>query len=157
MDVLAEKDGKIYARDTIDRPGAFAPPFSGALFPCLIWDHDGRFTDSARCAVTKALLDAGCRYAVCGGQNSEAWHDAVDTEFVKAHLDDSDDVRDSAHVMTTGHNRESPDDVGFFFGLNTNLGDQDFRRYLVLHIGTGPAQDQIDTAVRKYALDENAV
>ena len=34
MDVLAEINGKVYARATIDRPGAFMSPFFGVLFPC---------------------------------------------------------------------------------------------------------------------------
>jgi hypothetical protein len=157
MDVLAENDGKVFWRATIDRPGAFTSPFSGALFPCLIWDHDGHFTDTARSAIAKALLEAGCRYAVCGGRNCAGWHEAVDAEFVKAHIDDPKDVWESAHVMTTWHDGESPDDVAFFFVLNTNFDDHDFRRYLVLHVGTGPLRDQIEAAIRKYALSNNAV
>jgi hypothetical protein len=157
MDVLAEKDDKIYVRATIDRSDAFTSPFSGALFPCLIWDHDGRFTDTARSAIAKALLEAGCRYAVCGGQNCEGWHDAVDAEFVRAHLDDPNDVHESAHVMTTWHDGESPDDVAFFFVQNTNFEEHDFRRYLVLHVGTGPLLDQLESAVRKYGLTKTAV
>lgn len=157
MNVLAENDGKIYARATIDGPDAFAPPFSGALFPCLIWDHDGRFPDAARAAIAKALLEAGCRYAVCGGRNCEAWHDAIDAVFAETHLEDPDDVQDTAFVMTSWHDGESPDDVAFFFVLNTNFDAHDFRRYLVLHVVAGLAEDQVDAAVRKYALNENAV
>ena len=157
MDVLAEGDGKIYVRVTVNRPGAFTPPVFDAQFPCLIWDHDGRFNEMARSAIAKALLESGCRYAVCCGHNCEAWHDAVDAAFVEAHLDDRDDVRDAAFVMTTWHDGESPDDVAFFFVLNANFEDHSFRQYLVLHVGTGPAEDQIDAAVRKYALSKNAV
>ncbi len=156
MNVLAEHDGKIYARATIDGPDGFASPFSGALFPCLIWDHDGHFTDAGRSTIARELLAAGCRYAVCGGENCEAWHDAVDEVFVAAHLEDPDDVQDTAFVMTSWHEGESPDDVAFFFVLNTNFDAHDFRRYLVLHVGAGPAQNQVDAAVRKHALNENA-
>lgn len=157
MDVLAENGGKIYARATIDRQGALGSPFSGYLFPCLIWDHDGHFTDAARFAVAEALLEAGCRYAVCGGQNCEAWHDSIDAGIVEVHPDTSENVQDSALVMTTWHNGESPDDVAFFFVLNTNFDDHDFRRYLVLHVGNGPAEDLVDAAVKKYALSKDAV
>ena len=157
MDVLAEKEGKIYGAIGIDGPEGFAPPFPGALFPCLIWDHEGRFRDWERSAVTRALLDAGCRYAVCGGKTSKAWHDAVDAEFVAQHLDDPDDVREAEHVMTTCHDGESPDDVAFFFVLNTNFDEHDFERYLVLHVGTGEKKTEVDAAVRKYALNEEVV
>jgi hypothetical protein len=157
MDVLAENEGKIYRAIAVDGPGGFVSPFPGALFPCLIWDHEGRFTDADRSAVAKALLEAGCRYAVCGGESCEAWHDAVDTEFVRQHLADPEDVREAVHVMTTWHDGESPDDVAFFFVLNTDFDDHDFSRYLILHVGTGETTEQVDAAVRRYALNENAV
>jgi hypothetical protein len=126
-------------------------PFPGTLFPCLIWDHDGRFTEAKRLVVAQALLQAGCRYTVCGGENCEAWHDIVDMEYVMQHLDDSEEVREAMHVMTTWHDDESPDDVAFFFVLNTNFDYHDFQRYLVLHVGTGPLKEQVNAAVQKYA------
>jgi hypothetical protein len=157
MEVLAEKDGKIFSTATLHRPDAFMSPFAGVLFPCLIWDHEGHFRELARSATARALLEAGCRYAVCAGKNCEAWHDAVDMEFVKAHLHDPDGILESVHVMTSCHHEETPDDVAFFFVLNTNFDNHEFRHYLVLHVGTGPARDQVNEAVRKYVLGENAV
>jgi hypothetical protein len=157
MDILAENDDRIYGAVTIDRAAGFVSPFSGHLFPCLIWDHEGRFVDVERAAVAKALLEAGCRYAVCGGERCEAWHDAVDEEFVAEHLDDPEETQNAAHVMTTWHSGETPDEVAFFFVLNTNFDDHDFRRYLVLHVGSGPAKAHVDAAVRKYALGKEAV
>jgi hypothetical protein len=149
MDVLAEIDGKIFVRGKIEQPEDLASPFSGDPFPCLIWDHDGRFTDAARTAVAHGLLEAGCRYAVCAGQNCEAWENAVDLAFVEAYLDE-ESVQDAAHVMTSSHDRESPDDVAFFFVLCTNFDSHDFRRYLVLHIGIGSAEEDVDEAVQKH-------
>jgi hypothetical protein len=156
MEVIAETPEKTFAAITIDQP-SFSAPFEGVLYPCLIWDHDGGFTHVERRAVAKTLLEAGCRYAVCGGLNCEAWHDAVDIEFVERHLHDAEDVRDAVHVMTTWHEGESPDDVAFFFVLNTNFDYHDFGRYLVLHVGGGPAKAQLDAAVRKYAINDAAV
>ena len=157
MNVLAETEGRIYGAITINLPGDFAGPFPGMLVSCMVWDHDGRFTEAQRVVVAKLLLQAGCRYVVCGGQNCEAWHDAVDVEFVQQHLDDSDETRKAVHVLTTWHAGESPDDVAFFFVLNTNFDDYDFEHYLVLHVGDGPMREQVDAAVRRYALDEEAV
>ena len=90
MNVLAEKEGKIYGVIAIDAPRDFVSLFSGGLFSCMIWDHEGRFTDAQRSEVATLLLDAGCLYAVCGGHNCEAWHDAVDQEFVRRRPDDPD-------------------------------------------------------------------
>ena len=157
MDILAENDGKIFARSRIERPENVASPFSGELFPCLIWAHDGLFTAAGRTAVAKGLLEAGCRYAVCGGQNCEEWHDTVDEAFVEAHVDEPESRQDAAFVMTTWHPGETPDDVAFFFVLNTNFDDHDFRRYLVLHVGTGLAEREVDSAVQKYVRGGSAV
>jgi hypothetical protein len=157
MNVLAENKGKIYAAIAIDAPRDFVSPFPGVLFPCMVWDHNGCFSDAQRSELARQLLQVGCRYAVCSGQNCEAWHDAVDVEFVQQHLDDSDETRKAVHVLTTWHAGESPDDVAFFFVLNTNFDDHNFEHYLVLHVGDGPIREQVDAAVRRYALDEEAV
>jgi hypothetical protein len=154
--LLAENAGKTYGAIAIDVPGDFVNPFSSSLFPCLIWDHDGRFSEDQRTAVAKELLLAGCRYVVCSGQNCEAWHDAVDVEFVRQHLGEPDDVLDAVHIMTSWHAEESPDEVALFFVLNTNFDFHDFVRYLVLHVGDGPMKMQVDAAVRRHALNEEA-
>ncbi|MDO9017464.1 MAG: hypothetical protein Q8S73_13960 [Deltaproteobacteria bacterium] len=156
MKVLHEKGGKAYIAIAIDAAGDFVSPFADTLFPCMIWDHDGRFTEDQRAEVARQLLQAGCRYAVCGGQSCDAWHGAFDEEFVQQRMNDPDAALDDVHVMTTSHAGESPDDVAFFFVLNTNFGDHDFDRYLVLHVGDGQAMEAVDAAVRRYALGEDA-
>ncbi|MDP3208910.1 MAG: hypothetical protein Q8M65_07160 [Rhodoglobus sp.] len=157
MRVLVEQGGKTYVAMAVDAAGDFVSPFPGTLFPCMIWDHDGRFTEAQRTEVARQLLQAGCRYAVCGGQNCDAWHASVDVEFVRQRVDDPDEAFDDVHVMTTSHAYESPDDVAFFFVSNTNFGDHDFERYLLLHVGEGQAREEVDAAVRRYALNEDAV
>ena len=157
MKTLAQKDGKDYLAVILQRGDAFVPPLSGFPFPCLIWDHDGRLSEQERVAVAKALLDADCRYVVCGGQHCEAWHDTLDIEWVAVHIDDPDDVQEAAHVMTTWHNGETPDEVAFFFVLTTNFDSHDFKRYLVVHVGSGPAVEQLETAIKKYAVGDAAV
>jgi hypothetical protein len=154
MNVLAMKDGRSYAALALDALDEFIAPFSGTLFPCLIWDHDGRATEEQRHALALALLEAGCRYFVCGGENCAAWHDDVDTEFVQQHLDEPDDVRDAAHVMTTWHEDESVDDVAFYFVSRSNLHEHEFTRFLVLHVGHGPTRAELDAAVRRHALED---
>lgn len=43
-------------------------------------------------------------------------------------------------AILTRHADESPDDVAFFFVLNTNFNEHDFKRFLVLHVGDGHAK-----------------
>lgn len=71
MDILAEEHGRIYGSVTIECAADFVASFSGQSFPCLIWDHRGRLSAVERAAVAKALLEAGCRYAVCGGESPD--------------------------------------------------------------------------------------
>lgn len=156
MSVLVEKEGKIYVAMALDGAGDFVSPFPDTLFPCMIWDHDGHLAEAQRAEVARHLLQAGCRYAVCGGQNCDAWHVAVDVEFTRPCGDDPGETLDDVHIMTTSHAGESPDDVAFFFVLNTNFGDHYFERYLVLHVGDGQAKAEVDAAVRRYALNEDA-
>lgn len=49
--------------------------------------------------------------------------------------------------MTTWHADESPDDVAFFFVLNRNFNEHDFKRFLVLHVGDGHAKAK---SMRRY-------
>ena len=139
MRVLAEKDGKLYGAITIETPGDLVSPFPGTLFPCMIWDHEGHFTELERSQVANKLLEAGCQYAVCGGMNCEAWHDTIDIAFFRRHGEEPETVQDAAFVMTTWHKDESPDEVAFFFVVNTNFDGHDFSRFLVLHVGDGPS------------------
>jgi hypothetical protein len=150
--VLAETEEKIYASVAMDQVGEFLSLCPGVFFPCLIWDHTGECSDSDRSAVARALLDAGCRYAVCGGKQCSEWHDAIDLEFVRQHQDDSEAARDASHVMTTWHEGERPEDVAFFFVFLTNFDRYDFNRYLVVHIGTSELKEEVDAAVRRCAL-----
>ena len=81
----------------------------------------------------------------------------MDVEFVKRHVDDSEQQLDASFVMTTSHQDEAPDDVAHFFVRNTNFDFHDFTHFVVLHIGDGPKRDEVNAAVRKYALDGDAV
>lgn len=157
MNVLAENDGKTYEAAVIAGPDCFACPLPCAPFPCLIWDHGSDFTDGQRLAVAKKLLEAGCRYVVCGGADCEAWHDAIDWEFVQQHLNDAEEICHATHVMTTGHEGESPREVAYFFVHLTNFAEHDFMHYLVLHVATGPAAEQVNAAVRDEARNKDAV
>src|SRR5687768_4138171 len=111
MRVIAESEGRIFVALDVERPAELVSAFPGRLFPCLVWDHGTRLSDEDRWAMAVALLDSGCRYAVCGGARCEDWHDAVDAAFVAKHIDDPDEVLDEIHVMTTWHDGESADEV----------------------------------------------
>jgi hypothetical protein len=153
MDILAFNEHRIYGAVSVDAPEQFVSPFPGELFPCLIWDHDGRFDGAERTALIRRLLDAGCRFAVCGGENCEVWHDTIDEEYALRRLDVPQEPRDAEVLMTTWHQGDSPDEVASFFVYNMDLRNHQFRKYVVLHVGTSEAKQQLDDAVQRHARE----
>jgi hypothetical protein len=119
------------------------PPFGSAAYPLLIWDHVGGWSDAARVQFARSLIEGGCRYALCAGRDMIAWHIAFDLASV--HVDTSD----ANFVMTGDHDRETVDEIAFFFAFNTNFGDHDFANLLLLHVGGGPESTVIEDAIRR--------
>ena len=139
MRVLIQHDDKVFHTHQLDGVIPIQPPFSGTLFPCLICDHIGGSTYAEKLCLARSLVSGGCRYAVCAGYECGEWHNVFDeVAFELKHF-----------VMTTSHEDEAPDDVAFFFALNTNF-EHEFLHYLVLHIGNSPDQSVIDDRVRHY-------
>jgi hypothetical protein len=64
-------------------------------------------------AVSRQIVDAGCRYAVCTGIGSSSWDDSLDHAVVEAGLAGRRD--DAKTVMTTWHNDEPLAQVVAFF------------------------------------------
>ena len=154
MEVLAEVAGRTYGSVAVSAPADFTSPFN-APFACLIWEHGAASTEDERAAFADRLLAAGCSYAVCGGANCEAWHDAVDEAVVARMVADGAD--EPAHVMTTWHDGEGPDDVASFFVLNTDFGEHKFQQYLVVHVGTSDEKGRVDEAVRGHARSQRGL
>ena len=126
-------------------------PFNGGRFVCLLWTHGVTRGVEQASELLESLLDAGCRYFVCGGEDCEWWHDMADEHFVAKYLNGTDAERDQNHVMTTWHANESPEDVAFFFVFNTSFDDVSFERFLVVHVGDEGAGDLVDAEVQAQA------
>jgi hypothetical protein len=107
-------------------------PFDGELYPALVWDTRPA-SEAQKRRMARSLIASGCRYVVCGGVESEAWEHAADRAYTEQDLPEP--VPDELFVMTTSHRGEEVDDVAFFFVHNTNFGDHDFTRYLMLLVG----------------------
>jgi hypothetical protein len=152
MQVLTRADNRTVYVASLGSPADFGPPPGRGGYPCLIWDHSGTWSVEQVGALAEALLADGCRYAVCAGKQCERWHDIIDEVFVQRHLDQPESVSDAEHVMTSWHDGEPPDDVAFFFILNTNFDDLEFDRYVLLHIGQGSDSAEVDARVIHYAI-----
>ena len=151
MKLLLEHRGRRYFAIALQAAALIEPPFSGAVFPCLLWDHEGGASPEQKSALAGSLIDGGCRYAVCGGRENGDWEEAFDLAYVHRHGDKSDEEQDRYFVMTTSHRDQPAGDVAFFFVFNTNFGEHDFREYLILHVGTPRAEEPVDVWVARHA------
>ena len=158
MEVFLKHGRRTYSRQALGEPTDFRAPFDGRAYPCLVWDHDGAFADAERQSVGQELIRSNCRYVVCGGANGADWENAADEAFVLEYLDRSAALAEQRHVMTTSHDGESPEDVAFFFVLNTNFAEHDFTDLLVLHIGgTLAGRRLVEESVRRVEMGEASV
>ena len=142
----ASESLEVFAHQVLEAT-AVPVAFPRRPFVCLLWNHGTSLATESSAALLLSLIRSGCRYFVCGGTGCETWHDLVDEVFVEEYLDSSDEERDRAHVMTTWHTDQSPDDVAFFFAFNTRFDDVEFERYLVLHLRPSTTKDVVDDAV----------
>ena len=156
MGTISNCDGRLFVALRAEQPAEVKVPAFPGPFPCLIWDHLGLLVEAERRSIAACLLDAGCRYAVCGGANCSEWENAVDFEYIARHLAEPDEALDESHVMTTSHKNEDIDDVAFFFVQNTNFDNHDFRNYLILHVGASRLVALLEDAVRKHAEQAGA-
>jgi hypothetical protein len=136
MQEIATSDGRTFWLLQQPEPVPPAVAFDGRSFACLIWDSGGERTVDQRHLVVSALIEAGCHYFVCGGDDPLAWEQAADDAFVMTTLGASEAEVAARMVMTTAHKRESEEDVVFFFTYCTNFASHSFSDFLVLTIGS---------------------
>ena len=101
-----------------------APPFAGADFVVLIINNDDAISPDDQCALSLALVRAGCRYAVCVGHNCSTWDDSVDY----ANIEVDPELTKERFVMTSWHENDTPNQIARFFLNCTTF-------YLVLSVG----------------------
>ena len=151
MDLIVENPPRSYWLQVLTEPADFELPFGGIPYPCLIWDTRANRSAGERLRLSRTLVASGVRYAVCGGFECEAWHDAVDEAYIELGLEGKE--ANEKFVMTSLHPDDSIDEVAFFFVGNTNFDNHDFAQFLVLQLGSDWATEQsLREAVREHAL-----
>ena len=85
-----------------------------APFAMLLWCKRAGVAREEMRAFWRSRLEEGCRYAVCGGRDCEAWHDEADAAYLELYGTDVD-VADPRFTITTWHTGESPKRVLFYF------------------------------------------
>ena len=119
----------------VRRPYRFVSPAPDAEFAAMIVAQDADVTSDEMNAVARELVDSGCRYAVCCGNDSSSWDDAIDFADIARRLYDS--VTDDRVLLTTWHAEEPIDDVSKFFVMHTRFDGFEPRHYVILAIGDG--------------------
>jgi hypothetical protein len=113
MELIAERGRERYEMMAVPRADDFAPPHAAGAYACLLWDARGHASDGERARLARTLVASGCAYAVCGGAECEAWHDAIDEALIGPQAESAESA--DAEMTTTWHEGESPAEVAAFF------------------------------------------
>jgi hypothetical protein len=114
-------------------PYRISSPAPGTPFVCALFVADAGIDDEERMALSRQLVAAGCRYAVCAGIECSRWDDSIDFAYLET--DANFDPPDETFVMTTWHEEASVAEVLEFALLHTNFGGHEFKHLLVLVLG----------------------
>lgn len=127
-----------FAVQHLRRPFSVLSPWPGEEFALLLVIRDPDVTPDEKATLSRQIVDAGCRYAVCTGVDSGGWDDSIDHAVVEAEL--AGRRPESKTVMTTWHENETLEEVVTFFLNHTTF--EDFRPSfrLALQLG-GTDQD----------------
>jgi hypothetical protein len=115
------------------RPFDIRSPWPGEDFALLLVVRAPDIAPDEQVALSRQIVDAGCRYAVCTGVDSSSWDDSIDAAVVEADLDGR--RPESKTVMTTWHNEEPLEQVVAFFLSHTAFEDFTASHRLAVQLG----------------------
>lgn len=148
MEPIAERGRERYEMMVIAHADDFAPPHAARAYTCLLWDARGHANDGERARLAHKLVASGCTYAVCGGAECEAWHDAIDEALIGPQAESAEPA--DVEMMTTWHDGESPAEVAAFFVHAAIPPGGAPAHHLVLLIGDdADLRDELWRAVRE--------
>jgi hypothetical protein len=129
-------------RVVIDRsdlpPHSFQSPFGGRDYVLLIVICDNSISEGEQEAISRKIIQTGCRYALCFGHGCSSWDDSIDMAYIEAGGDPQ------RFVMTTWHDDEPIEDVVDFWWWNTNFDDFTPTEFLVFFLGS---DSEIETSL----------
>lgn len=95
---------------------------------------------------SRALVAAGCAYALAWGKECEQWHDAIDDAYLEA--TNYEDVPEEQHVVTTWHEDEELSEVFWFAQHRAVHPAHELRETLILHIADTPRREELEAEYR---------
>jgi hypothetical protein len=147
MEVVEDAGRELWLGE-VDSSARLVSPPGGSTFALMLVAFK-RASDVEMHRVARALIDQGCRYAVCAGVDSEAW----ETAFDEADLETNPQCNPDRLVTTTSHAAKPLEDVAAFVFSCTAVDGYEPTRFVVASIGA-EADDQLRlrTAVRSALL-----
>lgn len=94
---------------------------------------------------SRALVEAGCKYALAWGVQCVAWRDAIDDAFLEA--TNYEDVPAEDAVITTSHEDEELGEA-FWFAQHRAVHPAPLQGTLILHIADAPRREGIEAEYR---------
>jgi len=119
--------------DELTRPYKFRTPFEGGGFALLLYVVDKDISKNEQIEVSDAIVEQGCRYAVCAGHKCGDWDDMIDWSVLERNNFKSNDETD---VMTSWHENESIKNIVYFFINNTNYGNFEAKNLYGVTLGS---------------------
>jgi hypothetical protein len=136
----------------LNRPFDFRSPWPRAEFALLLVIRASDVSAKEQWALSAALVEQGCRYAVCVGIECSTWDDSIDYVCVRAEIEGR--RPESRLVMTTWHENESMEDVVDFYLDHTAFDDFLPEHHLVLQVGGSSADlESLEAMLRAAAAD----
>ena len=102
------ESGRSLLLHAVATPGDLSSDFKAPskYFVAMLICNAPGFTNNDLAILSRKLIDAGCAYLSCWGQDCERVHDLFDTEWI----DNGFDPGSSGTIMTTWHTDDSLDD-----------------------------------------------
>lgn len=97
-------------------------------------------------ATSRALVAAGCAYALAWGKECESWREAIEDASLEAV--NYEDVPDEQLVIATAHEDEELSEAFWFARHRAVHPAHELRETLILHIADTPRREELETEYR---------
>ncbi|MFA9218077.1 MAG: hypothetical protein ACEQSK_13365 [Sphingomonadaceae bacterium] len=127
-------------------PDSDLPPLDGLQHFRVVLVAEAEVAEMTMWETSRALVEAGCKYALAWGTDCEKWHDAIEDAYLEA--TNYEDVPDEQRVLTTWHEDEELSEVFWFASHRANHPAHELRDTLILHLAATPRREQLEAEFR---------
>lgn len=127
-------------------PDSALPALDGLSHFKAVLVIEAEVADMTMWDTSRALVEAGCAYALAWGEQCEAWREAIEDASLEA--SDYADVPDEQLVVTTAHEDEELSEAFWFAKHRAVHPAHELRQTLILHIADAPRREDIEAEYR---------